>query len=312
MTPGYSFPGHGALALAVCCVTFFLAPSSSSAQTPDVDALIAGLDSPDARERVVSACAFAAVTVPASRAGQVARALAALLGDNESAPAEACDEYRRWRRWWRGDGERVLTVGKESAHALVRLSNDQDLDIAPFFVAGASDESATARENSAWGLGAIDHDPSTGLLIRLLHDDPEVGVRRQAAWALGAIGHDESAQRMVDAMDDEDASVREQVAWALGAIGASSSAAPLSAYLTDADPRVREQVAWALGAIGHRDAVPRLIDGLRDENADVRAQVAWALGAIGDRRAEDPLMDALDDPSKEVRKQVAWALSVVI
>lgn len=218
---------------ATAAVLLFSAPVQK-----DVSAAAAGLSSSDPIARTRAACSLRDLGRDAAPA---LPQLAALLADGSPVDPSVCGE-RTWR--FRGSSE-PTTPGEQAASTMVAIGSAS----LPPFAKALSAPVWIARNNAAWGLGALDASEAVPALIEALKD-PEASVREQVAWALGAIGD----HRAVDA---------------------------LSGALADSAPEVRRQAAWALGAIGDKRAVPGLTKALKDSDAGVRRQAAWALGAIG-------------------------------
>jgi len=198
-------------AVAACLAVVSVgAPATRAQQQPptakDLSAVIEMLRSPDPVVRVSVACAR---DVFNSSATAAIPSLIDLLNDAEPVSPEVCREDHR--RWW-GD-EHPITPGQEAARALVRIGT------ASFdpLVKALGNGGATARQNAAWALGALDDSAAVDALVATLKDI-DADVREQAAWALGAIGDARALAGLTSALKDSASSVRRQAAWALGAI----------------------------------------------------------------------------------------------
>ena len=188
-------------------IAAFLALALAQSPAQDAVAAVSDLASPDPAARARGACTLrdgGTVAAPAIPK------LALLLGDGSPVEESVCGEHN-WRAV--GHADRLTTPGEQAAATLLAIGSAA-YDV---FAGALRSPSWIARQNAAWGLGAL-RDPRASALLRPLLQDSEPPVRAMTAWALGVLRDRDSLTPLVAALNDADPRVRRQAAWALGVI----------------------------------------------------------------------------------------------
>ena len=283
---------------------------------PAVPRLLAGLSSPEARERRVSARILTAMR---PRPPGLTGALSPLISDNDRFVRWAC--YDCLGRLGKDAQEAVPLLKAALVHlppesniygrlALIQITGKTKPHVARI-AALLRHNDASVRRLAASKLGDIGppaKDSWKGLLRGLA--DSDRSVRGASAFSLGAIGAD--SKKVVTALlrileNDEEYEIRRSAASSLGKLGANARAAipalarALDNSAEDRSPN-RERTGWAVaaravGEIGGPSAVPVLVKALANADPYIRGTAARQLGAL--EALASPALPALQKAAKD-------------
>jgi HEAT repeat protein len=249
---------------------------SAALTTRERQAILDGLDSPDAEVRRLSAEQLLLLPM-----GEAVAALSRCLGDVD------------WR------------VRKTAVERLVRCHHERPVQ--EMLVRSLADGENPGRRNAAFealvGCGAR---MTPRLVLELGNDD--VDVRKQVVDALAAIGDPASRIPLRESLDDADANVRGAAAEALGVVGGDDDIAPLLALATRAGEEVLVQLSAlrALSDMGVSVGVASLGDAL--ERPLLRPAALELLGHSADPMAIDALLKGLGSGRRSSREGAISAL----
>lgn len=245
----------------------------------DIDALLAGLESPDAITRGASAWA---------------------LGDSDEARVvdpliqAGYDEDPVVRQW-----------------AVRSLSNWQEPRVGEMLVARLQDSDSETRQWAVRTLKRHNDKLKTEPLMNTLADG-DAEVREWAVRVLSDVDSPQVRATFARALQAEsDPAVTEWLVRGLGGADDLQSRQALMSALYSESTDVREWAVRGLGGTREAAVVNALIGMLGDDSADVREWSARGLAVCGNEAAVGPLQAMTQDPSQDVREWVEHALEKI-
>lgn len=224
--------------------------------------------------------------------------------------------------WTRLSSRRQLDL---AAMLVERAENDIQMDFRTLLRELLSDAQAAVRRLAIEGLWEDERPSLIGLLVRLLHGDPEPEVRAAAAMSLGrfvllgALGEikasyaaeAEDALRGAWARPGEALEVRRRALEGLACCGAGDVPEMILAAYHQADPLMRQSALFAMGRTGDSRWADSVLQELASAEPAMRFEAAAAAGEIGLTTAVAPLIELLEDVDSAVREAAALALGKI-
>jgi HEAT repeat protein len=258
------------------------------AESRDVDGLVAALEDPEPRVRVVAAQALGLIGDE--------RAVKA-LGRRLQDPHKRDTSYEADRTYHVEIAYPVRDAAKEALETMGGARAEAVLHHYLIEVPALMDrvQQAKSAREFAFLVEALEYP----------------GVREEAEKALTELADPVVIESLLPVLDSEDADVGDAAARILMSLGdGRGSARVLVVAARKEEWTQRDKASRAVKRAGS-DAVPALIAALSDENVAVRWSAAELLGDIGDESASEPLRALLRDEDEGVREMAAQSLQAI-
>lgn len=281
-----------------------LLAATAAAGQPNVDALLAQLESQDAGDRREAARDLGESPLP-----EVMAALAGLASDlDKDVRKEAIGSLRGFRRVEAAPGLLGFLRDSEKDHrrdAIRGLVEMHDRRARPGFQRRAMNWIMGRHEEYVLDpLRPVEPEVVDALIGALA--DPEGDVRETAAAALGALKAGRAVPDLAKLADDGDGDVREQAIGALGEIGGAPAGEALAPMLSER--RTRRQALRALGRMRYAEAADRIYDIYDGDGGDTGRDALGALARIAYSRARDDFRKELGNRDEHRRAFAAEGL----
>ncbi len=274
------------------------------------DAAVAGLKSPDARERLRSLELL-------REAGSVESiaAVAPLVSDVDDR-VQLAAIATELRLFLAEGGPKTTIVDAFAGAPFSVYARPVPRDLTAALLRAAADDTKQVRLDAAYTLGAIGRPPlsaadAIALAAGLQHPDP--ATRAAVARACGRLQVRESGDALVAAMNDPDPDARLAAVWALGELRFERAVQALTDFSAHYGGSVLGLASLSsLARIAHGSSAPVFRAALADRNAEVRGIGAEGAARLRDRAALPRLEQAIAaERDPRVQASLLFALAAL-
>ena len=241
-----------------------------------------------------------AVATPGVPSGTAAPAIAAVPPSRPHGRGESCDD---------DDDIRIAAL-----NAVLQMDPDRAVPLLKTVLDRRDEGSVCLRRKAVFLLSQKRTDETSGLLLKIVRQDPDREVREQAVFWLSQVPGDETVIALDSILrDSRDPDIQDKAIFALSQHRSARAGATLRAFAerADANEDLREKAIFWLGQNRSEDNAQFLKDLYKKlDNEDLKEKVIFSLSQMGGADNYRWLMDIALNTKEDIdirKKALFWA-----